>query len=153
MEYQALSSIWSWWEGLLKYYMWGQNQTTCWWPGIHSYAVPRSFCFTICLLCVSWYNDISGFSVHATINSSQLKIDLDLFLKFNLSMVSSSKSKCCLKKVMFAILDFPLSTLPGFLLVKFCLFLKFLNLLWPGPVSTLNLFRRSLFLAIHKQKL
>ena len=81
----------------------------------------------------------------AAIDLSQLKIDLGLFLKFSLSMVSSSKSKCCLKTVMFAILDLPLATLSGFLCVRFYVFLKFRNHLLSGPLSMLNLFGRSLF--------
>ena len=88
----------------------------------------------------------------ATIALSQLKKNLGLYLKFSLSTVSSSKSKCCLKMVILAILDLPLSTLSGFLLVRFCLFLIFLNHLSPGPVSKLNLFGQSLFLAIAQAK-
>ena len=64
------------------------------------------------------------------------------------SIVSSNKSKCCLKTVILAIFDQPQSMLPYFLSVRFCLFWKFLNHLSPGPVSELNLFGWSLFLVI-----
>ena len=68
----------------------------------------------------------------------------DLFLRFSLSIVS----KCCLKNIILAILDLPQPMLSGFLLVRFCLFLKFLSHSSPGPASELNLFGWSLFLAI-----
>ena len=88
----------------------------------------------------------------ATMDSSQLKIEFGLFFKSSFSITSSSKLKCWLKTVIFATRDLPLSTLSGFLFVKFCLFLKFRNHLSPGPVSALNLLGRSLFFAIAQAK-
>ena len=52
----------------------------------------------------------------ATMDSSQLKIEFGLFFKSSFSITSSSKLKCWLKTVIFAIRDLPLSTLSGFLL-------------------------------------
>ena len=88
----------------------------------------------------------------ATMDSSQLKIEFGLFFKSSFSITSASKLKCWLKTVIFAIRDLPLSTLSGFLFVKFCLFSKFRNHLSPGPVSALNLLGRSLFFAIAQAK-
>ena len=92
----------------------------------------------------------------AIIDLLQLNID-DILFKFSLSAVSlstafSNKSKCCLKTVVMTFLDLPQSTLLGFLLVRFSLFLKFLNHLSPGSVSELNMFWRSIFLAMTQAK-